>query len=197
MNVICTHCAKGFFVPDSAFKLAVPNIKCPFCKTFFKPGITIRIKMPEGTHTQSLTNMPNSGTAKGWLVVHDEKANSQTFDLKLGKQVIGRKSETRPCDIMIDCGDPYMSRNHFVIEVVPKPGNILIYALFDSGSKNHTFINTKELDKSTEVYYLQDNDTIQAGETKIVFRNTAQVKSAKEATQLVTAKEYLKTVLIR
>jgi len=196
MNIKCTHCAKGLFVPDSAFKFYVPNVRCPHCKQQFKPVITVVMDRQSGVDTQPVLAPPVAGGAKGWLVVHDEKTFTQTFSLGLGKQVIGRKSETRPCDIMIDCNDPYMSRNHFIIDVVQKPGNIISYSLSDSGSKNRTFINAREL-APADVYYLQDNDTIQAGETKIVFKNNVHINSEKEATLLVTAKEYLKTVLVR
>lgn len=135
----------------------------------------------------------------GWLVVHDEKTPLQTFNLKMGKQLIGRKSESRPCDIMINSQDEYMSRNHFFIEVKTSINHGMIYILIDNGSTNYTFINTATLAmlKQNDQYILKDGDVIQAGETKIVFKSrTETVSNATEATRLVTTKAKGHTVLI-
>jgi FHA domain len=198
MNIKCTSCACLLSVPDSCFKKAIPKIKCPFCNVFFKPVI----KKAGLAHKDTIkpTERVNIGATEkdvtGWLVVHDERTRPQTFSLTKQQQTVGRKNTTKLCDIMIETVDGYMSRNHFIIEVMTRAGGDVVYTLSDSGSMNKTFINTIALN-AADTYYLQDGDTIQAGTTKIVFRTTAKVKTAEQATQVVNAGSYNKTVVIK
>jgi hypothetical protein len=196
MKVRCTNCSKVIVVPKSTFKDAAvaTNIKCTGCCTYFKPEFPAATKKPVGTPTVQIHGVHALSKAIGWLVVHDEKTSTQTFDLHLGKQVIGRKSESVPCDIMIDCNDQFMSRSHFAINIVQNSRGLMVYELTDFKSKNRTLINEKEL-SLTDTYLLQDNDTIQAGETKLIFKNNDAVKNSNEATELVKSKPYSKTIL--
>lgn len=134
---------KGYLFRTAHLNFMCPMSGVPIVNNNLSPLLPLSWIGKAGWDTQPVLAPPVAGGAKGWLVVHDEKTFTQTFSLGLGKQVIGRKSETRPCDIMIDCNDPYMSRNHFIIDVVQKPGNIISYSLSDSGSKNRTFINAR------------------------------------------------------
>ncbi len=134
----------------------------------------------------------------GWLVVHDENTAPQTIILKEGRNVVGRKSPDKPCDAMIDTTDVHMSRHHSVIEVSRRPDGHYQYLISDCGSTNGTFINANEQHKlsSYDRVYLKDGDTIQLGRTKVVLKTQQTVDSPAQAQQVVTKKDYLKTVVL-
>ncbi|WP_084439503.1 FHA domain-containing protein [Dyadobacter alkalitolerans] len=143
----------------------------------------------------------------GWLVVHDENADQQTHPLRIGKQVIGRKSVSRPCDIMIETDDPYMGRNHCILEV--KPSRTGSYEFFLSDVKmtngmpeqmstNGTFVNAQPAPlRPKDMVYLKDGDTIQMGKTKVVIKTLITVATAQDASRIVQDMDYAPTVIIK
>ncbi|MBS1776885.1 MAG: FHA domain-containing protein [Bacteroidetes bacterium] len=181
-------------VPDLAFKFGVPKVTCTKCNKTFKPALA------ENTEEKTFVLKTLDKEPLGWLVVHDQQAAVQTFDLKSGKHIIGRKSQTRPCDIIIETQDMYMSRQHFIIEVA-KNGTSFDFKLADCNSTNHTFLNSQALQENigtiNKGVLLKDGDIIQAGQTKIEFRKrNSNIPNATTATEVVTKKNYAKTVLI-
>ena len=196
MIVKCLHCEARIKVLDSAFVNGTPTVLCPACKQQFRPEMPVQ--KPTGQAGVDNSIKEKEPTEVGWLVVHDENTPQQTYALKLGKQTIGRKSASRPCDIMIETTDEYMSRRHFIIEVITRsPGNYEYY-LSDNNAVNKTFINTKKLCeiKRGDEYILHDGDTIQAGRTKIVFKSNRFVKNSRQATEIVVEQPKGKTVLV-
>lgn len=134
----------------------------------------------------------------GWLVVHDENTASQTLTLREGRNVIGRKSPDKPCEVMIETKDMHMSRNHSVIEVIRRTDGHYQYIILDCGSTNGTFINANENHRlsSYDRVFLKDGDTIQLGRTKVVLKTQQTVKGPAEAQQVVSKKDYLKTIVL-
>lgn len=189
MIVACKNCKAKLPVPDVVFKHSIPKITCPKCKISFKP------ELEKGKETKKTELVGKSKYLPiAWLIVHDEQAAVQTFEIKSGKYTVGRKSNSRPCDIMIETGDMTMSRNHFTIEAVEKDGFLTCW-LSDQNSSNNTYINSNFLkDKKTELknadeYFLGDGDVIQAGQTKIVFkRKSNDVMTKNIATEIVIKK---------
>lgn len=143
----------------------------------------------------------------GWLVVHDENAPPQTHALRIGRQVIGRKSMSKPCDVMIDTADSYMGRNHCIIEVKPNRSGGYEFFLSDvkmtngipeQMSTNGTFINAAPTPlKPKDLVYLNDGDTIQIGQTKVVLKTLQSSVSADEAKSTVEGSDYMPTVILR
>ena len=177
-----------------------------------QPGIHQSI--PSGIPAQNPVSTPkpapprSSGPAElGWLVVHDENAVQQTHPLRIGRQVIGRKSVSRPCDIMIETDDPYMGRNHCILEVKPSRSGSYEFFISDvkmtSGapeqmSTNGTFINAHPTAlKPKDMVYLKDGDTIQMGQTKVVIKTLISAATATDASRIVQDTDYMPTVIIR
>ena len=136
-------------------------------------------------------------TIVAFLVVHDEHTVSQTFTLKTGKNIIGRKDEDKPCDIMIETDDSFMSRNHCIIETrIDRSGSIRLL-LNDYGSLNGTYLNgsSTRLGKDDKVY-LEDGDTMQLGKTKVVVKLLKSSKDAEEARKNVLNLPFSKTVVV-
>ncbi|MDR3217992.1 MAG: FHA domain-containing protein [Dysgonamonadaceae bacterium] len=202
MMIKCEHCASRIKVADSAFEKGTPTVLCPICKKTFVPQDVKPLVEKQGiqgnAENRPTSENSNENNGIGWLVVHDENAPLQTYSLKIGRQIIGKKSTTRPCDIMVETDDDYMSRNHFIIAVEQNKRNVYEYYLSDCNSLNGTFINTVTLQalKKGDEYILQDSDIIQAGRTKIVFKSNKTAKNEKEATLLVSNQPKGKTVLV-
>ena len=133
----------------------------------------------------------------GWLVVHDENTARQTFPLKVGRNVIGRKSNSKTCDIMIETNDAFMSRQHSVIDVLQYADGRFAYIVSDCGSANGTFVNadtSRRLSQHDQIY-LKDGDTLQLGKTKLVLKMGNGTKTETEASQEVALSAFQKTVI--
>ncbi len=219
-------------VRDKVLDNAASRIKCPACETVFTPQDIERPAGPTPAASpaaaagvanrfrQGLTEGDNQSGEReraadlkegvdgkkvfGWLVVHDEHAPSQTFELAQVKTLAGRADPGRPCEVMIQTSDRYMSRNHFTIEVIGR-GKEHLYLLKDFGSKGGTYVETKPLGRfkkemrrlgAEEEVYIDDGAIIQAGRTKIFFKSATAVRSAREATVLIGQQEFTKTVIL-
>lgn len=112
--------------------------------------------------------------------------------------MVGRLSESKPCDVMIDTEDLRMSRNHSIVEVAIKPNGQYEYLIYDCGSTNGTYINGDTNKKLTEydLLYLRDGDTIQMGRTKMVLKTQKVVPNAAQAAQVVGKQGFNKTVIV-
>jgi pSer/pThr/pTyr-binding forkhead associated (FHA) protein len=105
---------------------------------------------------------------------------------------------------MVETRDEYMSRPHCTIDVRMGRTGTPEYILRDGGLKNGawqkstngTYLNGKEpgLNEYDRIY-LDDGDTIQIGETKLVLKTGASVKSEKQAEKAVDAMDYERTVV--
>ncbi len=188
LTVSCGKCGVALRVDTSKLNPASPLVKCPKC------GGVNRIKLPE----TSSVSAPSANEVWGWLVVHDEAAASKTFDLRLGKQVIGRISFSNPADIMIETADKYMSRSHCVIEVSLSKTGTPAFVLSDPGSANGTFLN-ENADSRLSPYdqvYLNDGDVIQIGRTQVVLKTRKLADNQQAAEKAVANNDYLKTIIL-
>lgn len=90
-----------------------------------------------------------------------DESNGYVYELKIGRNVIGRQSNTSNADIQIPTdGDNRMSRSHLVINVsmVTNRGLVPVASLFKS-EVNATYINGKKLSINDRVE-LKEGDTI-------------------------------------
>lgn len=223
MEIACRKCGAVLSVASTA----IPIVKCTNCGY---PNPVIAGAQPPAARpaqaappSQQIAAQPppsmsqpprpvasrprTSAPELGWLVVHDENADQQTHPLRIGKQVIGRKSVSRPCDIMIETDDPYMGRNHCILEV--KPSRTGSYEFFLSDVKmtngmpeqmstNGTFVNAQPAPlRPKDMVYLKDGDTIQMGKTKVVIKTLITVASAQDASRIVQDMDYAPTVIIK
>lgn len=221
MTIRCPNkdCNTKMALPLNVIQNSQANAKCPSCKQYFKPFDLLpdsekeRLQnnksekvnnKEEKTHLKNDEKTDFNKKPVGWLVVHDEKTHSQTYDLFEGRQVIGRKSVSRPCEIMIETGDTTMSRNHFSLEV-RNHGGRYSYTLKDYGSTNRTYIETKVLSdferemrrvREGEEVYIEDGAVIQAGNTKIILKSLKSVNNKEQATQIVSNQKITKTVIL-
>jgi pSer/pThr/pTyr-binding forkhead associated (FHA) protein len=197
ITVFCGNklCKSKLVIDTGAFNLDNPKVQCSVCGQYSQIDREFigKLLLKEQNEKLELQKINI-----GFLIVHDENTKSQTFTLKTGRNCIGRKDADKPCDIMIETQDPYMSRNHCMIEgKMDRSGNIQLI-LYDPGSLNGTYLNEnqKRLGKDDKVY-LEDGDTIQIGKTKVMIKLIKFAKNSEEARKNVMNLPYSKTVIIQ
>lgn len=194
MIVTCPSCSARLRFNEKALSPQNPTIKCVRCQT------SIHVELPAepapAMEDHTLVDKPiYQPTEVGWIIVHDEYTQTQTLPLQLGRQTIGRASISKPCEVMIQSQDRYMSRLHLVIEVIKTKEGAYKYWLSEHPDcTNPTFVNTYPLKRGTTLEIL-DGATLQLGKTKVVLKTIAVVGNARKATDTVVHSEYLKTVL--
>ena len=122
-----------------------------------------------------------------WLIRHTEKKNAKTFSLYNGNNYIGRKSNERANEIIID-DDIYISRNHAKILIENGTCQII-----DLDSKNGIYLNGN--DKRISSTFVQNSDTIQIGTTKLVLK-MASNNNFDSIVKEVDDSDYMKTIVI-
>jgi len=224
MEVICGKCKSKLRFNEQSFQgKKLLKIRCPKCQALNKVDIekTSVLKTPtpkdgdiseisEDIHAnhfhQSIdpaelktpedVPLKNGNPALAWLVVHTEDKNHDSFPLFEGKNTIGRENAEIPIE-----SDKYISRFHCCIEIIPKKRRISIILMDDGSlsngkaSTNGTFHNADINRLSTyDQVYLDDGDTIQVGQTKLVLK---LIKSAPLNTIIneVSKSDYLKTII--
>ncbi len=205
MDISCKKCGTRLQVPDPS----TPIYKCTSCGY---PNPVIRSlsgQVPAASVSPSapLPRATPQPAELGWLVVHDENAAKQTLPLRIGRQVVGRKSVSKPCDVMIETSDPYMGRNHCIIEVKPNRSGGYEFFLTDvkttngrpeQMSTNGTFVNALPTQlKPKDVVYLHDGDTIQMGQTKVVLKTLNSSPTGQDASRIVESSDYMPTVILK
>jgi len=207
MIVVCGNC-------KAKLKLDLPpeaegkpiRFKCARCGQMNQVSITnveTPVKQDEPKQSAQVIPQPKpmqvpQPIVPGWLVVHDENAPEQSFELKPGKNTVGRVSQQKPSDIMIETNDTFMSRCHFTLEVVPAPKGHFDYILSDNNSANGTFLNADKNKRlgETDQWYIKDGDTIQAGRTKIVLKTGESSGDRAQAEKKVRQTDYSKTIIL-
>ncbi len=193
MEITCGKCKKKF---DGLAGIAIKQgpvfnyFKCPHCSKI----VTVK----KTTNGEGLQSNNTAMEITGWLIVHDETVEPQSFDLKIGKNSIGRKSSL-DVDIAIATDDMTMSRQHCVIEVsLNERIEKYSFCINDFKSTNGTILNGHVERKLHEhdLIYLSDGDTFQLGMTKIVFKQNSSIKQKAAVVKEVLKQPYMPTVVI-
>ena len=188
MEVIKIKCLNCMEITSVQKELMIPyegkavSIKCsnPKCGKPMKVQVPALNTLAEPRLMETAFDLPptqivNSRNIKAssarLKVLKDERTEEQIFNLKEGKNTIGRlsmlKSESIP-DIPIFTSDKKMSRNYHCEIILTKKGHNYEAIIRDNNSPNGTFLNnsTQAL-KSDDEIFLNDLDVFIIGETKI------------------------------
>ncbi len=134
----------------------------------------------------------------GWLILHTENTESLTYELREGKNFIGRQATNYKPDIAI--ADTYVSRRHAVIVVRVSANYVYEYFIADNAdiqgapSMNGTYVNGETQRITENAVKLKDGDTIQVGMTKLVLKTADVAIDVENAVKLVNKMEYKETV---
>jgi pSer/pThr/pTyr-binding forkhead associated (FHA) protein len=189
--VVCPHCGAKNRIP-SAVPKPNPNNGAPTDKgktvPIFNNAESSQASSPQSSNPQEL----------GWIIIHDENVKTKTYPLSMGKNVIGRNSDSTVAEVTlrVDTMDNYMSRNHCVLDVSKNKNGTYDYVLSDRKSLNRTFVNGKSVAISTQdEVYLRDADCIQIGRTKVILKTLKVAGNAQKAKSSVTEMEYTQTII--
>jgi len=191
MKVRCGKCKIILEFDSKDLSTNQSKIRCPKCRTINEIPLSILNQIQESVSV-------NDKEEVGWIVVHDENTHTQTYPLFIGRNTIGRKSISKPCDIMIETNDRYMSRNHCIIEVLKNSRSQYDYIVYEVDATNGTFINAsikKKLAKQDQIY-LKDGNTIQMGHTKVVLKTKKMAINITNAQNTVINTDFNKTIII-
>lgn len=135
----------------------------------------------------------------GWLIIHTEEEAHQTYELKIGKNTIGRTTPNLKPDVPLS--DVFASRRHAALIVKINDNNMYEYYIADNStvndskpSKNGTYVNGSTTRISERAVKVIDGDTIQIGLTKLVLKTADITVDIEEAIKLVKRQEYQTTV---
>lgn len=161
-----------------------------------RENLGLNIDFDEPLKFSNSTNEKNSSIAV--LIRHTEEKSTKSYTLDQGINYIGRDKLSNKNKIVID-DDDYISKQHAVIEVVNS--NPIKVTVYDIGhitgkfSTNGVFVNGFE-NRIAGKLELAEDDTIQVGYTKFVFR-FSESSRLNEAVEEVDAMEFTKTVFIK
>ena len=132
----------------------------------------------------------------GWLIIHTENRSVNTFNLYPGINYLGRKKRADDANYIIVEDDPFISRTHAFIKC-RNVNDHYEFKLYDGdGSKpsvNGVYLNgnEKRINKSC---LLHEDDTIQIGNTKLMFRKNKDTSSESQEIEAVLKTDYIKTI---
>lgn len=155
-------------------------ITCPKCHTTNSLSRFLTSK-PEKENddinaTQGPTGKNNSEDDKrykvGALFLEVDKDNKWKGDkvlpLKRGVNIIGRQSQYSDASLQLPTGDTFISKKHFVINVVMKANSTFEHQLSDNNSTNGTYHNNEQVCEG-DIELLQPGDRIIIGHTVLKF----------------------------
>jgi hypothetical protein len=132
----------------------------------------------------------------GWLIIHTENKPAITFNLYPGVNYLGRKKRDDDANYIIVEEDPFISRTHAFIKCRPVNGQYEFKLYDGDGSKpsvNGVYLNGQE--KRVNKYcLLNEDDTIQLGNTKLMFRKNKDSSSESQEIEAVLKTDYIKTI---
>lgn len=183
IQIKCPFCGAVLSVKDQP-GIESKNVTCPICKKkyLFSEFKKVNENFNAGGDTEypgggdEPTSLAFGGASQpsdgpnftlGKLIV---QGTALSFQLKPGKNVVGRKAHKSEADIQIDTGDGrFMSREHLVIDVKKYPGKGFVhYVSLYKEKVNKTCIGNNQL------YYgdcivLNDGDFIHMPDVELKF----------------------------
>lgn len=176
IKIKCPQC--GTLLSVKPFEgIQSKKVTCPVCK-YTGLFTTFRLQAPAQQpvdHTQY--HAYNAGGQDSPNEARNDQPGQlrvvptgQTFKLRLGRNVVGRKAATSNADIQLPTGDSKrMSREHIVIDVkkVPQKGLVPYISLYKE-KVNATGVNGEEL-LYGDTIVLKDGDVIELPDLKVKF----------------------------
>lgn len=190
-RVACPNCKVPLEVTNSRQE-AVKTINCPRCKTtfdvVFKPsgyqrpvdpnktqlgmgmsmgmpcqGNEDKTSLPGGHATNTQMGLRHMSSKPGCLF-----CNGQKYSLKLGQNTVGRISQQRPADVMLNVTDPYMSRQHIIIRVDMRHDGTVQTTIKNYKNTNVTYVDGNLLNDE-DIVFLRNGSTIRMGDTSVTY----------------------------
>ena len=175
IKIKCPNCGARLKVKLKSLNQEI-SIPCPICKVPSPLKSYALVKdAPQLEHTEYPDGGEHTQMGKqlnetvGQLKIQDSALSS--FQLKMGRNIIGRKANTSKADIQIPLQPikSRMSREHLIVDVDKVAGKGIVHylSLYKSGV-NETFLNEEKLEVLDRII-LKHGDIITLPEAKLVF----------------------------
>lgn len=138
----CGNCQTPYKIDETKINNTQINVKCNKCAA-------------------------NNIVRLGPVLVAQKKDGVQQYNLKIGENILGRKSKVQEASIVIN--DDYVSRKHAVIQL-ENIDNKLFISFQDLGSLNGSFNKNKIRLKSNLKYPFVSGDYFIIGLTKLTLK---------------------------
>lgn len=129
-------------------------VPCPVCGTRTPFSQCGKVQAPKETCDTELPASLKKG--KAFLV---DRLNNRSYELPLGRNVVGRAHATSSANVQIVTDDKGISRSHSVIEVINTASGKTRCIISNAQNKNATYINGEKLEDGDELY-LKDGDIV-------------------------------------
>jgi len=160
-----------------------------------KANLERKVSKPSG-RVKPIAAQPEEKQVVAWLIVHTEGKAAETFDLYEGINYIGRKKKDDGANNILIEKDPFVSRTHAFIKCKEVNGE-LQFDLYDGdGSKpsaNGVFLNGHDT-RMHQHCLLAENDTVQIGTTKLVFKVKKQHRGRTGELEEVLRTDFIRTI---
>ncbi|MCR5569586.1 MAG: FHA domain-containing protein [Paludibacteraceae bacterium] len=158
-KIRCPKCDDFIIFDEKTIDMEnVVVFKCQHCGKSFKVKFKRKNKDEEADE-------PDFGSL---VVVENIFAHKQVFKLHLGDNVVGRRNPGDSIDCPIVTTDPSMDREHCVVNVSEKNGN-LVFRIRDCNSNTGTFVMNVEVTKK-EQRIIHNSDIISLGATTLILK---------------------------
>lgn len=171
IRVVCPQCKMGLnFKEEPGYQNRL--LECIGCHFKAKVSVYMQGNRPKPSSVDDTgdtvlgQNFVGNSCDIGHLRV---LADNRCFRLKMGANIVGRASQSKPADIAIPSDDLFMSRHHVKINVVKVRGNIE-HHLEEIGSKNIAVLNGKNIVRN-DILKLKFGDILTLGKTDIVLES--------------------------
>ena len=183
LKIKCPYCGAVLSVKSQA-GIESKNVTCPICKqkSKFRDFKVISEKQNEEAtqypdyETESGYNARSNRTTQYYEEINltlgriKVVSSGKTFQLRIGKNIIGRQAQQSTADIQIPTeGSKRMSREHLIIELKKVQGKgIVHYASLYKQNVNETLINNVPLEYG-DCVVLSHGDVINLPDAKVKF----------------------------
>ena len=146
----------------------MPNIifKCPHCGR--ELAVTAAVGIEEKKVTCINPDCQKPFAVKDSLPQYSLKVGGETYQLRFGRQWIGRKSDGSDAEVQIPDPSNYMSRRHAVVELRCTAAGVEV--TFEEHGKNPTRKDGVPLIED-DIIYLAVNDCLEMGGRKMYLDN--------------------------
>ncbi len=163
IKISCPECGAVLSVRNQ-IGIESKSVTCPVCKKR-SPYVRFKQIVDRGEETQVSCILSNNNTP-GRIVV---LSTNTPFQLREGKNVIGRQATGSAAQIQIPCVNRRMSREHLVIEVKNEHGQGLVHYLsLTKQQVNPTYVGSVLLEYGDKIV-LQHNDVIKLPDLEVRF----------------------------
>lgn len=140
------------------------NIKCPNCGGELQVASMVGLEHKNASCPQC----KQSNAIKDYLPKYSLKVDGTNFQLRFGRQWVGRQKEGSDVEIQIPDETRFMSKKHAIIELQCTQGGI--ECTFEEHGTNPTSKEGIEL-MEDDIIYLNINDCLTLGSKKMYLAN--------------------------